>query len=325
MEEQKFDSVKHPEHYQSDSGLEVIDAIRAFTEDCQGVEGYYTGNVIKYICRWKKKNGLEDLKKARVYLNWLIDYEEKKKEATEKKRPHCSGRYSWSDGEESISQQTRNTCEQLEKEFHEGIQEGIKKAFSSDKKTVVDRCYKPMNFEKLMEEEMVVDTIVFNSKSDAIKVLDQMNDLISDYGYIRVSEFYELCGLEHQYTDSMYGWDDISNAKILVSSPTEYSIQLPNAKKMENEECKIPWELSPHMAPTYTYPVSGPCSCCDAMMRKEKEEDNKPRDIVEIIWNGFCEAFCNALKEADEEDKAMELLKKSQETILKEEENKDEE
>lgn len=63
MEDQKFDSVNHPEHYQSESGLEVIDAIRAFTEDCQGIEGYYTGNAIKYICRWKKKNGLEDLKK----------------------------------------------------------------------------------------------------------------------------------------------------------------------------------------------------------------------------------------------------------------------
>ena len=32
--------------------------------------------MIKYICRWKKKNGLEDLKKARQYLDWLIDMKE---------------------------------------------------------------------------------------------------------------------------------------------------------------------------------------------------------------------------------------------------------
>lgn len=84
MSEIKNDPVNHPNHYQTKSGLEVIDAIRAFTEDCQGIEGYYTGNAIKYICRWKKKNGLEDLKKARVYLNWLIEHEEKK-DASDKK------------------------------------------------------------------------------------------------------------------------------------------------------------------------------------------------------------------------------------------------
>ena len=87
--ETKNDPVNHPNHYQSESGLEVIEAIRTFTEDCQGVEGYYTGNAIKYICRWKKKNGLEDLKKARVYLNWLIDHEEKKNDIAEKKHPKC--------------------------------------------------------------------------------------------------------------------------------------------------------------------------------------------------------------------------------------------
>lgn len=69
------------------TGLEVIDAIKAFTEDCEGIEGYYTGNVIKYVCRWKRKNGLEDLKKARQYLDWLI-------EKVEKKEPPKNGRYS---------------------------------------------------------------------------------------------------------------------------------------------------------------------------------------------------------------------------------------
>lgn len=68
--------VSHPNHYQSKSGLEVIDVIRAFTEDCDGIEGYYTGNILKYMCRWKKKNGLEDLQKARQYLDWLIEMKE---------------------------------------------------------------------------------------------------------------------------------------------------------------------------------------------------------------------------------------------------------
>lgn len=37
--------------------------------------GYCTGNILKYISRYPFKNGVEDLKKARVYLDWLIEAE----------------------------------------------------------------------------------------------------------------------------------------------------------------------------------------------------------------------------------------------------------
>lgn len=73
----KQDMVNNPAHYQSDSGLEVIDVIEAFTADLKGYEAVETGNVLKYMCRWKKKNGLEDLKKARWYLDRLIENVEK--------------------------------------------------------------------------------------------------------------------------------------------------------------------------------------------------------------------------------------------------------
>ena len=68
--------VSHPSHYQSETGLETIDVIEAFTSDLKGVQATDTGNVIKYICRWKKKNGLQDLKKAMWYLQHLIDHVE---------------------------------------------------------------------------------------------------------------------------------------------------------------------------------------------------------------------------------------------------------
>lgn len=67
------DMVNHPSHYQSESGLEVIDVIKAFTSNLTGVEATDTGNVLKYMCRWKNKNGIEDLKKAKWYLEHLID------------------------------------------------------------------------------------------------------------------------------------------------------------------------------------------------------------------------------------------------------------
>ena len=68
------DMVNHPPHYISESGLETIDVIEAFTADLKGIEAVCTANVIKYICRWKHKNGLQDLEKAQWYLNHLIDY-----------------------------------------------------------------------------------------------------------------------------------------------------------------------------------------------------------------------------------------------------------
>lgn len=39
--------------------------------------GYIEGCVIKYVSRWRKKNGVEDLKKARHYLDLLIEMEDK--------------------------------------------------------------------------------------------------------------------------------------------------------------------------------------------------------------------------------------------------------
>ena len=37
--------------------------------------GWCEGNAIKYLCRWRSKNGLEDLRKAKHYVELLIDRE----------------------------------------------------------------------------------------------------------------------------------------------------------------------------------------------------------------------------------------------------------
>ncbi len=76
--ESKDKLVSHPLHYQSSSGLEVIDVIEAFTEDLRGIEATDTGNIIKYACRWKRKNGIQDLEKIVWYATHLISYLEKK-------------------------------------------------------------------------------------------------------------------------------------------------------------------------------------------------------------------------------------------------------
>ena len=69
-------AVQHPSHY-TQGGIECIDAIRA-SMTADGFCDYCKGNIIKYIWRWRDKGGVEDLRKASVYLNWLINAADEK-------------------------------------------------------------------------------------------------------------------------------------------------------------------------------------------------------------------------------------------------------
>lgn len=75
-EEHEPDAVEHPSHYAGKGGIECIDAIRA-SMSTEEFCGYCKGNVLKYAWRYAGKNGVEDLEKAKVYLNWLIEAREK--------------------------------------------------------------------------------------------------------------------------------------------------------------------------------------------------------------------------------------------------------
>ena len=71
------DNINSPKHYQLPGlNIEAIDVIKAVLGDDK-FEGYCRGNVIKYILRADAKNGVEDLKKAKVYLSWEIESKEK--------------------------------------------------------------------------------------------------------------------------------------------------------------------------------------------------------------------------------------------------------
>ncbi|MDD6959174.1 MAG: DUF3310 domain-containing protein [Dialister sp.] len=75
----KEDKVNHPRHYDLPGGGQTIDVIDDMLDDAE-IEGYYKGNIIKYIARYKKKGGAESLKKARWYLDKLIALKMKKVE-----------------------------------------------------------------------------------------------------------------------------------------------------------------------------------------------------------------------------------------------------
>jgi len=67
-EEQLNDVVNHPKHYTA-GGIECIDYINACKFD------YLEGNIVKYVTRYRNKNGVEDLRKAEFYLRMLIERE----------------------------------------------------------------------------------------------------------------------------------------------------------------------------------------------------------------------------------------------------------
>lgn len=69
-EQPAHDAVSHPSHYCKGS-VECLDAIKAALGD--KYEGFLAGNVLKYVYRYPDKNGVEDCKKARFYLDKLIE------------------------------------------------------------------------------------------------------------------------------------------------------------------------------------------------------------------------------------------------------------
>lgn len=71
------DNVNHPNHY-TQAGIECIDAIAAATSGKSGIEAVCVANVIKYLWRYELKNGEEDVKKARWYIDRLVGELEKK-------------------------------------------------------------------------------------------------------------------------------------------------------------------------------------------------------------------------------------------------------
>ena len=75
-ESSKHDNVNCPKHY-CKGGVESIEFVKAAVSNLSGFEAVCVANIIKYMWRYKEKNGLEDVMKAGKYLEWLIKEIEK--------------------------------------------------------------------------------------------------------------------------------------------------------------------------------------------------------------------------------------------------------
>lgn len=65
------DLIDKQEHY-TNNGIQPIQIMKANMTK-EAYRGFLEGNILKYPLRYKRKNGLEDLKKAKTYLTWLIE------------------------------------------------------------------------------------------------------------------------------------------------------------------------------------------------------------------------------------------------------------
>ena len=75
-EEIMVDNVNSPDHYANGGKIECIEYLEDFLSREEYV-GYLRGNIAKYLHRWRRKNGLEDLKKSEWYTARLIELVEK--------------------------------------------------------------------------------------------------------------------------------------------------------------------------------------------------------------------------------------------------------
>ena len=85
------DMVNSPPHYNK-FGVECIEAIQSATGE--GYEYYLQGNIIKYLWRYRYKNGVQDLEKAQWYLTRLIET----KKTVDGQLPLCNELSDYSDG-----------------------------------------------------------------------------------------------------------------------------------------------------------------------------------------------------------------------------------
>lgn len=69
-------SAEHPKHYSTPHGMQIWDLMEE-AYGTQAVMCFCLCNIFKYITRCEKKNGLEDLRKAKVYIDKYIELAEK--------------------------------------------------------------------------------------------------------------------------------------------------------------------------------------------------------------------------------------------------------
>ena len=88
------------------------------------------------------------------------------------------------------------------------------------------------NYSRTSRARHDFDDIIFESRGEAEEVLSHLVDLTNDYGVASVADFYDLSGIESQFTDNKYGWTTLRDA-CTDRVRNGYVIRLPQAKPLD--------------------------------------------------------------------------------------------
>lgn len=79
---------------------------------------------------------------------------------------------------------------------------------------------------------MYYDDIVLKSRAEAETVLEEMDHILDRFGKVSINDLNDLVGRTGEYTDSRYGWTNLSNAKV-VRTYDGYLLDLPKAMPLD--------------------------------------------------------------------------------------------
>lgn len=80
-----------------------------------------------------------------------------------------------------------------------------------------------------------LDDVEFDYRDDVVNVIDKLEDILREYGKVKVSDFYEQIGKTAPSTAFNYGWYDLSAAHIIQNYNGTWSIEFPKIKPIDKE------------------------------------------------------------------------------------------
>lgn len=83
-----------------------------------------------------------------------------------------------------------------------------------------------------LRNRLSLDDFIFQTRTDAERILDRLSTILCDYGIVTVADLYDLCGLTVPYTYHNYAWKDLSNADVTLTRDG-YLLNLPTPQVLD--------------------------------------------------------------------------------------------
>lgn len=83
-----------------------------------------------------------------------------------------------------------------------------------------------------IRNSLSLDDFIFQSRGEALDILDRMSAILTDYGIVTVADLYDMCGLKTPYTYNNYAWRDLSTAGVSLTRDG-YLLNLPTPQVLD--------------------------------------------------------------------------------------------